>query len=44
MKSNSFANIRESIEKNNKKAEKMPFLLKKSCLTPFFRSKKRYFS
>ncbi len=43
MKSNSFANIRESIEKNNKKAEKMPFLLKKSCFTPFFGPKKRYF-
>ena len=43
MISNFFANIRESIEKNNKKAEKMPFLLKKSCFTLFFCPKKIYF-
>lgn len=43
MISNFFANIRESIEKNNKKAEKMPFLLKKSCFTLIFCPKKIYF-
>ena len=43
MKSNSFANIRESIEKNNKKAENLSFLLKKSCFTLIFSPKKRYF-
>ena len=28
---NSFANIRESYQKNNKKTEKIAFLLKNSC-------------
>ena len=33
---NSDANIGESIQKNNKKTEKIAFLLKNICLRPYF--------
>lgn len=38
------ANIIESIQTNNKKSEKMSFLMKNSCIQPYFGMKKRYFS
>jgi hypothetical protein len=33
------ANIGESIQKSNKKIEKIYFLVKKNCFEPFFASK-----
>jgi hypothetical protein len=41
---NFFANIRERIQKNNKKTEKITFLMKNSWYCPYFDLKKRYFS
>ncbi len=41
---NSSANIGESIQKNNKKTEKITFLMKNSCFGAVFALKKRYFS
>ena len=42
--SKSFANIGETIQKNNKKTEKITFFMKNSCYCPVFALKKRYFS
>jgi len=41
---NFFANIRERIQKNNKKTEKITFLMKNSWYCLDFDLKKRYFS
>ena len=40
----SFANIGQTIEKNNKKTEKITFFIKNSWYYPIFGLKKRYFS
>ena len=38
------ANIMQSIQKNNKKTEKIIFFMKISCIRAYFSIKKRYFS
>ena len=40
----SFANIRETIHKTNKKVKKVKNLMKKSRITPLFLLNNRYFS
>jgi len=40
---NFVANIVESIQRNNKKTEKMSFFMKNSCIHSVLSMKKRYF-